>query len=148
MASKLRQREASLREQCNALKLVIAEIHQERENGVPLPLRTVPARKSITEPGLYVHDAMNAFLNFASEAKQIWSHATFDFVIVQETLKALRLPPLSYKAARDIRTLVDLSGVQYKKRPRPGVHHDALHDCVFQVGYCVEAFKQLQRKEI
>lgn len=88
---------------------------------------------------------LNSFLGV--EAK-IWSHATFDFVILTETLKRLNIKPIfSYRAARDIRTLLDLGKIDYKKYPREGVHHDALDDCKHQIKYCLPAFKKLENIE-
>lgn len=100
-----------------------------------------------SQPGIDVRIAISRLDQFLSEAKCIWSHATFDFVILQETWQTLFpgvRPTFQYRASRDIRTLVDLAGVSTKKgRVREGTHHDALDDCIFQVGYCVEAMRKL-----
>jgi exodeoxyribonuclease VIII len=105
--------------------------------------RDPKARNSIlAEPRediLQVFSDLNVFLK---DAKEIWSHATFDFVILTSTLKRLRLKPLfHYTAAKDIRTLTNLCGRIASKEVRDGVHHDALDDCKYQVKYCVEALK-------
>jgi len=87
--------------------------------------------------------ALNIFL---SKADAIWSHATFDFVIVMETFKRLGMKPkFSYRAARDIRTLIDLAQVDPRnpRYIREGTHHDALDDAKFQVKYCVHALTKL-----
>lgn len=96
------------------------------------------ARKSVTSgerlPERKAFEALNEFL---SRADEVWSHATFDFVILTEALKRLGLKPaFHYRAARDIRTLVALSSVDTKKLHRDGVHHDALDDAIFQAHYC------------
>lgn len=105
------------------------------------------ARASIfAAPQQPCQQVMEQFQKFASRANAIWSHATFDFVIVQETLKRCGLRTFNYKFARDIRTLVDLGAYNkpFEKSPaREGTHHDALDDAKFQVLYCVEAFKRL-----
>ena len=82
---------------------------------------------------------------FIDKKAAVWSHATFDFVIIQETYKTLGLKRLGYKQARDIRTLTDLAGINAKdtKYIREGVHHDALADAKYQVKYCVDAFNAL-----
>jgi hypothetical protein len=101
----------------------------------------------IAEPRVAISEALTQLNEFLQEAAQIWSHATFDFVILTETYKRLGIQPsYRYQSARDIRTLVDLGKVTIKKAKRDGVHHDALDDCFFQVKYCVEAFKKLEGK--
>lgn len=102
---------------------------------------------SITEPLLMeIRPAFLELNEFLSGAKNIWSHATFDFVIVMETMKRLNITPLfSFRAARDIRTLLELSGINPKDFKREGIHHDGLADAIFQVKYCVAAMKVLER---
>lgn len=96
--------------------------------------------KTDAQPIKYAFEAFNDFLG---GAQQIWSHATFDFVILQATLRRLGIKPrVNYKSARDIRTLQDLADYP-AGQPRSGVHHDALDDCKFQVSYCVAAFNKL-----
>lgn len=103
-----------------------------------------PARASIlAQPRCDFRKAMKEFREFLNPAECVWSHATFDFVIVQESLKALGLKTLYYRSARDIRTLVDLSAIDTKMFIQNGVAHDALDDAKFQVKYCVEALKAL-----
>lgn len=106
------------------------------------------AINSMTAPPLVdIKTAMNDLNAFLADATHIWSHATFDYVIITNVFKMLNIKPLfRYTAARDIRTLVDLSKVTVNKKDssRQGVHHDALDDCIYQVRYCVEAFKVLK----
>jgi len=107
------------------------------------------ARKSITADPK--ENDLNAFIllnEFLGSAKNIWSHATFDFVILTETLRRLNIKPMfHYKAAKDIRTLTDLAKISLTDQNfiREGVHHDALEDCKFQVKYCVAAFQALRK---
>lgn len=102
------------------------------------------ARKSLTG-GMTLEILAFANLNrFLEKSKAIWSHATFDFVLLTETLKRLGIEPaFGYRAARDIRTLIDLADVDTRDFQREGVAHDALEDCKFQVKYCVAAMKKL-----
>lgn len=96
------------------------------------------------KPLLGIQTAMQDLNLFLEGADNIWSHATFDFVIIQETFKRLNIKPLfSYRFARDIRTLVELAGVKTGSYIREGVHHDALADCFHQVRYCTDAIKKL-----
>jgi exodeoxyribonuclease VIII len=95
-------------------------------------------------PNSMEFDVFYALNIFLEGAKYVWSHATFDFVIVTNTLRRLSIKPsFKYTAARDIRTLVDLAGIG-KMQNREGIHHDALDDCKFQVAYCVEALNKLR----
>lgn len=100
-------------------------------------------------PAMDIHAAFNDLNQFLHGAEAIWSHATFDFVILQETMKRLNIKPnYKYSVARDIRTL------QYLARPttaeisalkREGVHHNAIDDCIFQVKYCSLSFNKLKK---
>jgi exodeoxyribonuclease VIII len=93
-----------------------------------------------TETEEYV---LSTFRYFANDAKRIWSHATFDFVLLQNALRRLSIPLLPYRSARDIRTLVDLAGNTNIRRTE-GKSHDGLEDCLYQVKYCVECFNKLK----
>lgn len=85
---------------------------------------------------------LNVFLN---SCKYIWSHATFDFVILMNHYRKLNIKPyFHYRTARDLRTLVDLADIEYKSYERKGVHHNALDDCLFQVKYAVDCFNKLK----
>lgn len=50
---------------------------------------------------------------------------------------------MRHKDARDIRTLVNLSGIDLKTYDWNKKTHNALDDCKFQVTYCVDAMKKL-----
>lgn len=98
----------------------------------------------LADPRLDVHDAFTQLNEFLSEAKHIWSHATFDFVILQQTMRQLEIKPtFHYKIGKDLRTLVDLAKTSVDKTSRTGIHHDALDDCFHQVKYCVEALNNI-----
>jgi hypothetical protein len=106
------------------------------------------ARASIlADPKLDIVEAMILLNDFLSDADQIWSHATFDFVLLTETLKLLEIKPnFNFRAARDIRTLVSLSKVSVRLIPRDGVHHDALDDCKYQAKYVSAAHNAIYRR--
>jgi len=106
---------------------------------------------SITkEPLVPITDAMNDLNKFLQGAKCVWSHATFDFVILIETLNRLNIKPLvSYKSGMDIRTLVNLAkGLSIKdfEGKREGTHHNGLDDCKFQVKYCVASMNKMNSR--
>lgn len=99
----------------------------------------------LAEPREDIRIVMNDLNLFLQDAKAIWSHATFDFVTIQETLKQLDIKPLfSFRTARDIRTLVDLGKISTSDfNVSRTVHHDALDDCLTQVKYCVAALNKV-----
>lgn len=94
-------------------------------------------------------DVATAFNNlnlFLKKARCIWSHATFDFVILMNHLNRLNIKPkFHYRSARDIRTLVDLAKIDHKGYERAGIHHNALDDCIYQVRYTVDCIKAITR---
>ena len=104
------------------------------------------ARKSIlAEPRRDVVEVMTELNAFLAPAARIWSHATFDFVTLTETLRKLGIKPsFPYKAGLDIRTLVYLAGIEVKSFPREGVHHDGLEDAKHQVKYVVAALNAVK----
>ena len=101
-------------------------------------------------PAIDIRAAFIGLNNFLANAEAIWSHATFDFVILQETLKRLEIrPTFRYSAAKDIRTLQYLAPLTKEEMAgltREGIHHDGFSDCLFQVKYCVLHFNKLVKK--
>lgn len=101
----------------------------------------------LAEPRVDVTEGFIALNDFLKDAKQIWSHATFDFVTLTETLRQLDIKPsFHYRVCRDLRTLVDLANLTIDKTPRTGLHHNGLEDCKHQIKYCVEAINKLKKK--
>ncbi len=95
------------------------------------------------EPLLDITSAFQALNEFLCASREIWSHATFDFVILQETMKRLKIKPnYRYSAARDIRTLMSITKSK-KGGVREGIHHNGLADCIYQVSYVVPALRRL-----
>jgi DNA polymerase III alpha subunit (gram-positive type) len=107
------------------------------------------AQESITEqPNVSMVQALCKFLDFIGDDYIIWSHATFDFVILNNAMKRCDVSPMHYRSACDIRTLVDLSNIKVQDYKREGIHHDALDDCVFQIKYCVDAMNILRKRKV
>lgn len=107
--------------------------------------QSAEARASILAPGVSVTSAMITLNDFLSYSTRIWSHATFDFVTLVDTLKQLGITPqFSYKAGLDLRTLVYLAGTSTSSFVREGVHHDALADAKYQVKYAVAALNTVK----
>ncbi len=103
------------------------------------------ARKSLLTDRLPIVEAFTQLNAFLSDAVRIWSHATFDFVTLMETMKQLDIKPtFGYKKGLDLRTLTYLGGVKVDAHLREGTHHDALDDCRFQVKYCVAALNAIK----
>lgn len=98
------------------------------------------ARASIAEePRVTEYDGLTKLNDFLKGAEEVWSHATFDFVILMEALKRRFIKPaFGYKAARDIRTLMAIAPKQAEE-PRAGTHHDGLDDALYQARYVMKA---------
>lgn len=96
-----------------------------------------------------VSKALALFRDFCHKNKTTkliaWAHATFDFPLLQDAYNRMNQGfPIPYRRLRDIRTLVDLSGIEYKKdKDGDPKTHDALDDCRYQVKYCSECFRKL-----
>lgn len=89
--------------------------------------------------------ALGQFSQFCKKDTLAWAHATFDFPILMNAYRTVKQGlPFHYRSMRDIRTLVDLSNVSYKRYEREGTHHNALDDCKHQVIYCSGCFKALK----
>jgi len=85
------------------------------------------------------------FIKFGSK---IWCHATFDAPIVGNYFNKLNIKlPWGYKNVRDIRTLVELSGIDLDKYNwEEGKTHNAMDDVRFQIKYCVDALNMIKFK--
>lgn len=93
----------------------------------------------------HIRHVLTQLVEFLTPAKRIWSHATYDFVLLQNLLNQYSIPnKINYKSGLDIRTLVYLSGISIKDIVREGLHHDALEDCKHQVKYTTKAINELK----
>lgn len=103
------------------------------------------ARESVLdqEGALSLSDALMDFMNWVElyPVHAFWSHATFDAPILANACRKARLNVLPYRKQRDIRTLNMLAGEVNVKRP--GTHHDAEDDAVFQALYIMEMLKKV-----
>lgn len=114
------------------------------------------AQESIfKEPRIPLKNAMRDFQKWIKKNEpeqrevRIWSHATFDFVILSNAFNAVGVSkPWSYKSARDLRTLVDLAQLKWDRNKKnedfDGVQHDALDDCMNQIKYTVECINKIK----
>jgi len=74
----------------------------------------------------------------------VWSH-TFDTNIMSDLSSMYNHKlPWTYRQQRDIRTLTCLAGYK-KKQQVEGFDktHNALDDCLYQIGYCCDAWRQI-----
>lgn len=111
------------------------------------------AQKSITkQPRGSISEVMVNFSRWIKKHESnpknvlVWSHATFDFPILENVYRLLKMEaPWYYRSARDLRTLVDLADINvYNEYKRKGVAHDALDDCRFQIQYTVDALNKVK----
>jgi len=110
------------------------------------------ARRSVmAKPLVDIKEALEAFSKYAKKAERVWSHATFDHVILLNAFRRVGLPsPFHYRAAKDIRTLTALAGlkadVSDAKVQRNGIPHNALDDAIYQVSYVVECLHAIKAR--
>lgn len=102
--------------------------------------------KILTTYPVRVAQALNAIIEFVSPDDYVWCHATFDIPILTNLFRVYnKKVPWKYARVRDIRTLVDLSGLdlgQYDWNKEKT--HDSMDDCVFQIKYCKDAWNKLK----
>jgi exodeoxyribonuclease VIII len=94
--------------------------------------------------------AFESFVRSAGMPDEVWSHATFDFVILKNAYKAAGLNsfPFNYQIARDIRTITAITGgAKFNEVKREGTHHDALDDCIYQAKYVSLAYQSILLKK-
>lgn len=105
-----------------------------------------PGRSFLVRPEP-IRYCLGLFHEYAEKADCIWSHATFDFSMIQDAYQKLGMKPLKYRKTKDIRTLMELAGThKMDDTLHPESAHDALSDAIYQVGYCVKAFNILKIK--
>ena len=69
-----------------------------------------------------------------NKIKEMWSHATFDSVILDNGYRAIgKRKPWHYKDVRDLRTLFSMAGSSCYNGAPKGTAHRALDDCKLQV---------------
>ena len=99
------------------------------------------------DPVLPLEEALQKFRSSfpVNKVKGIWSHATFDFVIMNNALDTVGLPRLPYRQARDIRTLSFLTPKMSKNQVKfKGIPHNALDDAIHQCKYVSHMLRRLR----
>lgn len=81
----------------------------------------------------------------AQNANFYWSHATFDFPILQSMFRSLkRKYPLPYRRCLDLRTLEFLAGpMEWSKRE--GLYHNALDDATYQAEHAIKLLNNINK---
>jgi len=91
-------------------------------------------------------EAFRQFCCFAKEAKNVWSHASFDFPKLEGAFTLLGLNfPFHFRTARDMRTAIDSARMSKDEAASfsYGTYHDALDDCRRQVKILTECFRRI-----
>lgn len=82
----------------------------------------------------------------ATDGVNVWGNgAGFDITILESLLRAKDIPiPWEFYSARDLRTLVDVAGIDPRTIPfAEGVKHTALADALHEVAIAAAAFEVL-----
>lgn len=108
--------------------------------------QSMPARAGLfaTPDPVPLAEALSHLSTWWSEKKpkQMWSHATFDAVILDNAYQAFgRMPPWSRRKVMDLRTLAAL--VPIDRIERLGTHHNALDDAIHQARVAGAALTKL-----
>lgn len=82
-------------------------------------------------------EAAKSFASWLSVNDLPWGNGSvFDITILEAWFKATGVAvPWKFWNIRDVRTAVDLCGVDVKQFPREGTYHNALDDAIHQVKY-------------
>ena len=101
---------------------------------------------------IFIGDALNLLNEFMKGVHWVWSHSNFDFVIIQNAYKKMKIEPsFHYKTSADIRTLDKLAKMcgykNEKEFVREGEKHNALSDCKFQVQYVTDMIRFLKDRK-
>jgi len=105
--------------------------------------------KSFLKNPVTLSKALECVRTFYDKQSLVWAHSTFDFPLLSNAYSVIGQGfALPYRNLRDIRTLVDLSGLEYIKKEdsKDPKTHNAMEDCKYQVVYCVECFKKLKER--
>lgn len=92
------------------------------------------------------HDVAIRFAQWFSNGSVIpWGNGSvFDMVLLEAWFDKLGVKcPWKFWDIRDVRTVVDLSGIGPKSIPRVGVYHNALDDSFHQIKYLCAGFRKL-----
>jgi hypothetical protein len=109
------------------------------------------ARKDFTDrENVDIAKALCDFRDFYSTNYQVWGNsARFDLGILQNAYNKLYMPiPWDFRKERCVRILVSFRPEIKANYKLEGIAHNALHGCYYQVGYCSEIWKEINRNKI
>jgi hypothetical protein len=77
----------------------------------------------------------------------VWGNsARFDLGLLQAAYRAIGHEiPWDHRNERDVRTLVSFAPHVKKEMPFEGVKHNPIDDCLHQIAYCSEIYRQINR---
>ena len=112
----------------------------EKTNLITWTKNTIPISTALAR--------LTEFCNKNKKAR-VWSHYYDVMILELASYKVGVRIPFHYKRWRDLRTAVDLAGLkrEEKKKEDPKTHN-ALDDCIYQVGYLVKVLGILVNKRI
>jgi hypothetical protein len=97
------------------------------------------ARKDLVQtPSISIQEALIQFSAFCNKDYEVWGNsARFDCGLLQNAYQKIGMDtPWDFRKERCVRTLVSFNPEIKKNFPMSGTSHNALSDCIFQVGYC------------
>jgi len=79
---------------------------------------------------------------------KVWANgSSFDIVILEHAYRSINHPtfitPWTYRAARDVRTILTLPDVDKPPRDPASIQHHALDDAIYQAQCIISAYRQL-----
>ncbi len=110
------------------------------------------ARKRIYAKGENIRDVLVAFHDWmleGTEKVKIWGNsARFDIGLLEDAYVACGMDnPWYFRSEMDVRTLVAFAPYIKANYPMIGVEHDPIDDCKHQIGYCVEIWNLINKKQ-
>ena len=94
-----------------------------------------------------INEALLDFADFCNKDYQIWGNsARFDCGILQNAYNKLNIDiPWDFRKERCLRTLVSFNSEIKDNYPKQKTAHNPIHDCFYQIGYCSEIWKSLNK---
>jgi DNA polymerase III epsilon subunit-like protein len=104
-------------------------------------------QESVLTNGKPLPEVLNEIRKFIKYGSIIWCHATFDVPLLENAFKATNIVvPWKYTNVRDLRTIVDISGIDLKTYKWDEFKtHNALEDCCFQINYTTDCINKINK---